>query len=94
MRKKERSVILDVTFDFPIEMDRMVWFSVEPPSWGPTDLDLARLPRVWMVLEMRVRVREVKGSYVPKRAELSTRTRRSKIKELRDRKSTRLNSSH
>lgn len=28
-----------------------------------TDLDLARLPRVWIVLEMRVRVREVAGSY-------------------------------
>lgn len=27
-----------------------------------TDLDLARLPSVWMVLEMRVRVREVAGS--------------------------------
>lgn len=26
------------------------------------DLDLARLPSVWMVLEMRVRVREVAGS--------------------------------
>lgn len=27
-----------------------------------TDLDLARLPSVWMVLEMRVRVRDVAGS--------------------------------
>lgn len=30
------------------------------------DLDLARLPSVWMVLEMRVRVREVAGSYEDK----------------------------
>lgn len=28
-----------------------------------TDFDLARLPRVWIVLEMRVRVREVAGSW-------------------------------
>lgn len=32
-----------------------------------TDLDLARLPRVWIVLEMRVRVREVAGSYADKK---------------------------
>lgn len=28
-----------------------------------TDLDLARLPRVWMVLEMSVSVRDVHGSF-------------------------------
>lgn len=28
-----------------------------------TDLDLARLPRVWMVLEMSVSVRDVQGSF-------------------------------
>lgn len=32
-----------------------------------TDFDLARLPSVWIVLEMRVRVREVAGSWEDKK---------------------------
>lgn len=48
-----------------------------------TDFDLARLPRVWIVLDMRVRVLEVAGSWGQERAnkiKFSSRTRAQKSK--------------
>lgn len=48
-----------------------------------TDFDLARLPRVWIVLDMRVRVLEVAGSWGQERTnkiKFSSRTRAQKSK--------------